>query len=182
MKSPSFVVNFGMIDLELEQALALSRGDTELQEALALSRRESEGVSAGVDYGNTTLAMNDDQALQLALERSKTEGALALSKIVSDHSSMSDKVAMDDDQALRLALERSRTESLAHRKAISPTQSKCDKSENILVDTAALDLKDREHQHCRLLLRMLLINIVAAKIGCELRIPVKSRNHAVGCI
>lgn len=132
--------DFGMVDLELEQALAMSRGDTDLQEALALSQRESEGSSAGVSYGNN-LTMNDDQAFQLALERSKTERDLALSRKVPDGSSASNELAMDEDQALQLALERSRAESLANRNA-RPTQNKCDKSEKILVDTAALDLKE----------------------------------------
>ena len=54
-------------DLELEQALALSRGDLEMQQVLELSKSQS---TAPLHNG---MAMDEDEELRLALERSKAE-------------------------------------------------------------------------------------------------------------
>ena len=64
--------SLGVFDLDLERALALSRGDIEMNEALELSKRETGPFSPGL-IRNNEVARNEDNELQLALARSKAD-------------------------------------------------------------------------------------------------------------
>jgi hypothetical protein len=64
-----------VFDLDLELALASSRGDHELQEALELSKLEARQDASLVNQRMESVYMSEGRALQLALERSKAEQA-----------------------------------------------------------------------------------------------------------
>jgi len=66
------LVSLDDFDLELERALALSRGDIEMKEVLELSKLDTGPISPSV-FQSTAVAGSDDAQLQLALERSKME-------------------------------------------------------------------------------------------------------------
>jgi Calpain family cysteine protease len=63
----------GGFDLDLELALASSRGDIELQEALAQSKLEARHDGGLVNQSEESVCMSEEQAVHLALERSKAE-------------------------------------------------------------------------------------------------------------
>jgi Calpain family cysteine protease len=87
-----------VFDLDLERALALSRGDTEMKEALELSMRDKGPFSPVVNQRNGD-AMDEDRELQLAIERSKAA-------ISGATSSMTYVEVIDDDinEAIKLSL------------------------------------------------------------------------------
>ena len=99
-----------VFDLELERALAMSRGDTELRDALEQSKNDSRLLSPGLirDGGH---GMNLDGQMQLALERSRVEVSASNDSEVATQAVNAIGMADDFDDDLNEAIKRSLAET-----------------------------------------------------------------------
>jgi Calpain family cysteine protease len=120
------MTSLDVFDLDLERALALSRGDIEMKEPLELSMRD-EGPFSPVVRRNAD-EMNEDRELKLAIERSKAA-------ISGTSSSMTFVKTIDDD--INEAIKRSLVETKA-----SPLTQGPDKARQAEVEVIDLDSRE----------------------------------------
>jgi Calpain family cysteine protease len=119
-----------VFDLDLERALALSRGDIEMKEALELSMRDKGPFSPGVNHCDGD-ATNEDRELQLAIERSTAA--------ISGLSSTKTHIEVIDDD-INEAIRR----SLAETKASSPKQAPRNARDVEVIDLNSMENLDQK--------------------------------------
>ena len=113
-------IGLDAFDLELERALALSRGDIEMQEVLELSKQDNGPFSPG-QHNNLPGIMSEEEQMHLALEQSRSDNDGGIPDAVQDFQKAvatslgQDEVEMVDlsseDNALKEAVRRSLQEA-----------------------------------------------------------------------
>ena len=165
------VVDVSMIgpdtfDMELERALALSRGDIELRDALEMSKRETGPISPGLARGDGA-AMHLDEEMQIALERSMAETSGSSRYHAAAHVETIDVSAGDGDldhdlnEAIKRSLEETKrscpndvveiditggneSSSFAHAK-----KQKTEKSGEIAIEVDSVEATNSSREHPR---------------------------------
>jgi hypothetical protein len=125
------MASLDVFDLDLERALALSRGDIEMQEALELSMRDEGPFSPGVR--RHAVELNEDRELKLAMERSKAA-------IWGTACSMTGVETIDDD--INEAIKRSLVETTASSVKQAPDEAR--QAEVEVIDLDSMENLDRK--------------------------------------